>query len=121
METLGIELGLILLAILANGLFSGSEIALISARPARLVQLRDEGVRGASVALTLKRDPETFLATVQIAITLVGTLASAVGGAAAVVSSCPRRWPFAIPSAPPASWLPRSRRSPARPHGPVGC
>jgi putative hemolysin len=94
-----IEIGLVLLAILANGLFSGSEIALISARPARLAQLDKDAVRGAAVALGLKRDPETFLAAVQIAITLVGTLASAVGGAAAVRAFTPWFESLPVPGA----------------------
>ena len=102
METMWLEIGLILLAIMANGLFSGSEIALISARPARLAQLRKEGVRGAAVALALKRDPEAFLATLQIAITLVGTLASAVGGAAAVEALTP--WLRALPMPGAGRW-----------------
>ncbi|MEX2224127.1 MAG: hemolysin family protein [Candidatus Rokuibacteriota bacterium] len=84
MDGIWIELILIGVAIVANGFFAGSEIALVSARPSRLAQLRDEGVSGAAVAEALKREPERFLATIQIAITLVSTLASAVGGAAAV-------------------------------------
>jgi putative hemolysin len=89
MDTIWIEVLLIAVAIVANGFFSGSEIAVVSARPSRLAQLRDEGVPGAQRAIELKREPETFLATVQIAITLVGTLASAVGGAAAVEALTP--------------------------------
>ena len=67
MDTVWLEVVLILVAIIANGFFSGSEIAMVSARPSRLAQLRDEGVRGAQRALDLKATPETFLATVQIA------------------------------------------------------
>ena len=89
MESVWIEVVLIAVAIVANGFFSGSEIALVSARPSRLAQLRDERVPGAERALLLKRDPDTFLATVQIAITLVGTLASALGGATAVGALTP--------------------------------
>jgi putative hemolysin len=89
MESIWVELVLVLVAILANGFFAGSELALVSARPARLTTMRDRAVRGAGAALALKRDPETFLATVQIAITLVGTLASAVGGAAAIEALTP--------------------------------
>lgn len=89
MESIWVELVLIAVAILANGFFAGSEIALVSARPSRLGQLRQEGVRGAAAALALKERPETFLATIQIAITLVGVLASAVGGAAAVAVVTP--------------------------------
>ncbi|MGH7397180.1 MAG: hemolysin family protein [Candidatus Rokuibacteriota bacterium] len=84
MDGVWIELVLIGVSIIANGFFAGSEIALVSARPSRLAQLRDEGISGAAVAAGLKREPERFLATIQIAITLVSTLASAVGGAAAV-------------------------------------
>ena len=90
MDTIWLEVVLILVAIVANGFFSGSEIAMVSARPSRLAQLRAEGVRGAQRALDLKATPETFLATVQIAITLVGTLASAVGGAAAIEVLTPK-------------------------------
>ena len=84
MDGIWIELVLIGVSIVANGFFAGSEIALVSARPSRLAALRDQGLAGAAVAAELKRDPERFLATIQIAITLVGTLASAVGGATAV-------------------------------------
>lgn len=89
MDTLWLDLALIAAAILANGFFAGSEIALVSARRARLAQLRASGVAGAGRALALKDDPETFLATIQIAITLVGTLAGAVGGAAAIEAVTP--------------------------------
>jgi putative hemolysin len=99
MDSIWLEIVLIMVAILANGLFAGSEIALVSARPARLVQLKDQAVRGAAAALTLKREPEAFLATVQIAITLVGTLASAVGGAAAVEALTPGLQSLPVPGA----------------------
>jgi magnesium and cobalt exporter, CNNM family len=99
METIWLEVVLIMVAIVANGFFSGSEIAVVSARPSRLAQLRDERVRGAQRALDLKAAPETFLATVQIAITLVGTLASAVGGAAAVEALTPRIAALPFPGA----------------------
>jgi putative hemolysin len=90
METaLWIELLLIAVAILANGLFAGSEIALVSARVSRLADMRQKGVRGAAAAFSLKDSPEAFLATIQIVITLVGALASAVGGAAAVARLTP--------------------------------
>lgn len=89
MESIWIEVALIAVAIVANGFFSGSEIALVSARPSRLAQLHGERVPGAERAMALKRDSDTFLATVQIAITLVGTLASAVGGATAVEALTP--------------------------------
>src|SRR5918994_1479685 len=89
MDTLWIEVVLIGFGIVANGFFAGSEIALVSSRPGRLTQLRDDHVRGAAAALRLKGHPDTFLATIQIAITTVGTLASAVGGATAVEALTP--------------------------------
>ena len=99
METIWLEMTLIVLAILANGFFAGSELALVSARQARLVRLRDEAVHGAAAALALKRDPETFLATIQIAITLVSTVASAVGGVAAIEALTPRLASLPVPGA----------------------
>ena len=89
MDTIWLELVLIIAGILANGFFAGSEIALVSARVSRLAQLRASGVPGAAVAMQLKESPDTFLATIQIAITTVGTLASAVGGATAVEALTP--------------------------------
>ena len=89
MESLWIEVVLIIVGILANGFFAASEIALVSSRISRLAQFREAHIAGAAVAMKLKESPETFLATVQIAITAVGTLASAVGGATAVEALTP--------------------------------
>lgn len=75
------EILLILALILANGFFAGAEIAIIAARKNRLEQLADEGDRKARRALELARDPDRFLPTVQVGITLVSTLAAAFGGA----------------------------------------
>lgn len=100
METIWLELVLVAVAILANGFFAGSEIAVVSARVGRLSRLRDEGVRGAASALRLKASPDVFLATIQIAITLVGTLASAVGGVAAVEALTPWLAGLPVPGAP---------------------
>jgi putative hemolysin len=102
MDSIWLEMLLIVVAILANGLFSGSEMALVSARPARLAELRDQSARGAGTALHLKADPESFLAALQIAITLVGTLASAVGGAAAIEALTP--WLEQLPLPGAAAW-----------------
>lgn len=102
MEGIWVELVLIAVAIVANGFFSGAELAVVSARPARLTQLRGEGVKGAQRALDLKAQPDTFLATVQIAITMVGTLASAVGGATAVEALTP--WLAELPVPAIARW-----------------
>jgi putative hemolysin len=75
------EILFILLLILANGFFAGAEIAIIAARKNRLEDLADEGDRQARLALNLARDPDRFLPTVQVGITLVSTLAAAFGGA----------------------------------------
>lgn len=65
-----------------NGFFSGAEIAVLSTRKTRLRELADEG-RGAAVkALELRGDPERFLATVQVGITVVSATAAAFGGSA---------------------------------------
>jgi putative hemolysin len=106
-EGILIELALIGLLILINGFFAGAEIAVVSARAARLRVLAEEGNRGAAAALRLKEDPDRFLATVQIGVTLVGTLASAVGGVAAIerlepaVAALP--WPWARVAAEPVA------------------
>ena len=67
--------------ILLNGLFSMSELAIVSARPARLKVAADKGSGGARCALGLAQDPGKFLSTVQIGITLVGIVAGAYSGA----------------------------------------
>jgi putative hemolysin len=72
---------IILLLILLNGLFSMSETAVVSARKARLQQMADEGSRSAGAALDLANNPNRFLATVQIGITLIGILTGVFGGA----------------------------------------
>jgi magnesium and cobalt exporter, CNNM family len=89
MDSVPLEFMLIALGILANGVFAGSEFALVSSRIGRLAELRQRSVRGAAAAMQLKETPETFLATIQIAITAVGTLTSAVGGATAVDALSP--------------------------------
>ncbi len=75
------ELTIIIALILANGIFSGAEIAVVSLRKTRLQQLLDEGRRGAKTLTALRAQPERFLATVQVGITIVGTTAAAFGGA----------------------------------------
>lgn len=81
MSSIALEIALILLLIVANGLFSGSEIAVVSARKVRLEQRMEQGDRKAREALRLVNAPNNFLATVQIGITLIGILSGAVGGA----------------------------------------
>lgn len=75
------ELLIIILLLLFNGIFAMAEIALVSAKSARLQQREAGGDRGAALALELARNPERFLSTVQVGITLVGVLAGAFGGA----------------------------------------
>ena len=67
--------------ILLNGVFAMSELAIVSARTARLRMLAERGSGGARVALQLASDPGKFLSTVQIGITLVGIVAGAFSGA----------------------------------------
>jgi len=67
--------------IVTNGLFAMSEIALVTARKARLVKLAAEGDKSAAVALKLSEDPTKFLSTVQIGITSIGVLSGIVGEA----------------------------------------
>ena len=76
-----VEITLIVTFIVLNGVFAMSEIAVVSARKARLRQRADAGDAGARVALALASKPGDFLSTVQIGITLIGTLAGAFGGA----------------------------------------
>ncbi len=67
--------------IFLNGFFSMSELAIVSARPARLRVQAERGSGGARVALSLATDPGKFLSTVQIGITLIGIVAGAYSGA----------------------------------------
>lgn len=78
---LSVELGIVVVLIVVNGLLSMSELAIVSSRPARLAALAQKRVRGARRALTLASDPGKFLSTVQIGITLVGVLSGAFSGA----------------------------------------
>ena len=72
---------LIVLALsLAKGFFSGAEMAIVASRRGRLRQLADRGDKAAAAAIELASSPDRFLPTVQIGITLVGTLAAAYGG-----------------------------------------
>jgi putative hemolysin len=75
------EFFLILLLILANGLFAGAEMAIVSARRGLLEQQEARGNARARAALRLAGSPNDFLATVQVGITLIGILSGAVGGA----------------------------------------
>ncbi|WP_044900630.1 hemolysin family protein [Myxococcus stipitatus] len=67
--------------VLANGVFAGAELAVISLRRTRLKELVEQGSSSAKAVEALRADPERFLATVQIGITVIGATAAAFGGA----------------------------------------
>ncbi len=75
------EILLILVLVLINGLLAMSEAALVASRKARLQQQAGEGNKSSALALKLIEDPNIFLSTIQIGITLIGVLSGAVGGA----------------------------------------
>jgi putative hemolysin len=81
---LGTDILIILLLILINGFFVGAEIAFVSVRRTRLDELAEAGDRRAKRAQKLMRDPGRFLAVIQVAITVLGALASAVAAVSIV-------------------------------------
>lgn len=81
MDGILFELLVILALILANGIFAGAEIALISIRKTRIAEMAEEGSRRGRAVKALRDDPERLLATVQVGITVVGASAAAFGGA----------------------------------------
>ncbi len=81
MNAISFELLIILLLFIANGVFAMTEMAMVSSRKSRLRLLADGGHRGARTALKLADEPNRFLPSVQVGITLVGLLAGAFGGA----------------------------------------
>lgn len=81
MSSITFEILIILVLILANGVFSMSEMAIVSARKVRLQQLANQGNTRARVALELAEAPNRFFSTVQVGITLIGILTGAFGGA----------------------------------------
>ena len=76
-----VEILIVIILTLVNGLLAMSELSVVSSRPARLKVLQAEGNKGATVALKLQEDPGKFLSSVQIGITLVGVLSGAFSGA----------------------------------------
>ncbi|HSU05186.1 MAG TPA: hemolysin family protein [Acetobacteraceae bacterium] len=76
-----VEVVVLLVLIGINGLFSLSELALVSARRARLAVLERKGVAGATTARSLAEDPQRFLPTVQVGVTLVSVFIGVFGGA----------------------------------------
>jgi putative hemolysin len=97
----GFEIIIIFVLFLANGFFAASEIAIVSARRSRLQQQADAGKKSAQQALDLAANPNRFLATVQVGMTLINTLAAAFGGASlnAPIASLIRHIPLLAPYA----------------------
>jgi putative hemolysin len=97
----GWEILIIFLLIILNGVFALSEIAVVSSKKPRLQQRANEGDLRAKRALELAANPNLFLSTVQVGITLIGVLAGAVGGAtlgdqlAPVIAQIPFLEPYA--------------------------
>lgn len=78
---MALELGIIFVLVIVNGILAGAEIAVVQIDRARLKQLVEEGKRSALIVQDLRRNPERFFAAVQIGITVVAATASAFGGA----------------------------------------
>jgi putative hemolysin len=76
-----LHLSIVLLLIIVNGVFAMAEIAMISARKARLVPLAEAGDPGAQAAIELKADPSRLLSTVQIGVTMIAVLSGTFGQA----------------------------------------
>ncbi|MDL1894336.1 HlyC/CorC family transporter, partial [Sphingobacteriales bacterium CHB3] len=101
MSIITFEVLFILFLTIFNGVFAMSEIAIVSARKARLQQWAEKGNKKARLALDISNSPEEFLSTVQVGITLVGVLAGAFGGAtiaqhlAAGIAASPALAPYA--------------------------
>jgi putative hemolysin len=93
------EVLIILGLILLNGVFAGAEIAILSLRRTRLQELVEEGSRAAAAVARLRESPETFLATVQIGITVVSSTAGVFGGAAMASEVAP--WFSMVPQLAP--------------------
>lgn len=83
------EILIILLLTLANGVFAGAEIAVVALRKTRIEELAEEGHGSARAVLALRREPERFLATVQVGITVISAGAAAFGGAALAARLAP--------------------------------
>jgi len=106
MSSITVEILIILVLIVANGIFSMSEMAIVSARKVRLQQLANQGDPKAKAALKLAESPNNFLSTVQIGISLIGILTGAFGGAtiASRLAVYMRLVPFLTPYSEPVSF-----------------
>ncbi|CAA7615908.1 hemolysin family protein [Magnetospirillum sp. SS-4] len=99
--TLALELAVIGFLVILNGWFAMSEMAVVSARRARLAARAADGSRGAEAALALADNPGRFLSSVQIGITLIGILAGAYSGATLTsqLAAWIAQWPALAPAA----------------------
>jgi len=79
-----IEILVIFVLIILNGIFALSEIAVITSRRIKLQKMSEDGNKNADIAIELAESPNQFLSTIQIGITLIGILAGAFGGATLV-------------------------------------
>jgi putative hemolysin len=80
-SVIAVEIIVVLVLLLLNGVFAMSEMAIVSSRKVRLERRAEGGDRGARAALQLAEDPTRFLSSVQVGITLIGVLSGAFGGA----------------------------------------
>ncbi|MEH2249509.1 hemolysin family protein [Nostoc sp.] len=106
MSSMTFEILIILVLIIANGVFSMSEMAIVSARKVRLQQLANQGDAKAKAALKLAESPNHFLSTVQVGISLIGILTGAFGGATIAnrVAVYIKRVPLLAPYSDPLSF-----------------
>lgn len=106
MSSITFEIFIILVLIIANGVFAMSEMAVVSARKVRLQQLANQGDVKARAALKLAESPNQFFSTTQIGITLIGILTGAFGGAtiAEKVAVYIKLIPFLVPYSQPVSF-----------------
>ncbi|WP_230199714.1 hemolysin family protein [Bacillus andreraoultii] len=81
LDSLWISIIIILILIVANGIFSMTEIAIVTSRKARLEKLEEDGNKKAKLALKLAENPNQLLSTIQIGISLIGVVTGAFGGA----------------------------------------
>jgi putative hemolysin len=86
MQNIYLELLVILILVVLNGILAMSEIAVVSSRKIKLQKMRKEGIKGADIVLELIDSPNQFLSTIQIGITLIGIVAGAFGGATIALS-----------------------------------
>ena len=98
---LGLEVVIVLLLILLNGLFAMSELALVSVRRARLAVLERKGLPGAAKARELAQEPQRFLPTVQVGVTLISMLTGVFGGAR--ISADLQAWLVTFPALAPVA------------------